>query len=153
MNKSDIQNTLHKIENAKHVTKKLVDNLESIAIFIASQMQSLGLNSVLSGRYVMEQLISMGVKDTSLYLKIPRTSDENEFTVRLLCNGLSSTRELSLLCGDYNAKYYKPNRQDALTFIADIPIILEELANCEKEDELTILDTLLKVIKSDNKAV
>lgn len=152
MNKSEIQNTLHKIENAKHVTKKLVDNLESIAIFIASQMQSLGLNSVLSGKYVMEQLISMGVKDTSLYLKIPGTSDENEFTVRLLCNGLSSTRELSLLCGDYNAKYYKPSRQDALTFIADIPIILEELANCEKEDELTILDTLLKVIKSDNKA-
>jgi hypothetical protein len=152
MNKSGIQNTLHSIENAKHVTKKLVDNLESIAIFIASQMQSLGLNSVLSGKYVMEQLISMGVKDTSLYLKIPGTSDENEFTVRLLCNGLSSTRELSLLCGDYNAKYYKPSRQDALTFIADIPIILEELANCEKEDELTILDTLLKVIKSDNKA-
>ncbi|MBA6231319.1 MULTISPECIES: hypothetical protein [unclassified Colwellia] len=152
MNKSGIQNTLHSIENAKHVTKKLVDNLESIAIFIASQMQSLGLNSVLSGKYVMEQLISMGVKDTSLYLKIPGTSDENEFSVRLLCNGLSSTRELSLLCGDYNAKYYKPSRQDALTFIADIPIILEELANCEKEDELTILDTLLKVIKSDNKA-
>jgi hypothetical protein len=160
MNKSGIQNTLHSIENAKHVTKKLVDNLESIAIFIASQMQSLGLNSVLSGKYVMElhilmhrdQLISMGVKDTSLYLKIPGTSDENEFTVRLLCNGLSSTRELSILCGDYNAKYYKPSRQDALTFIADIPIILEELANCEKEDELTILDTLLKVIKSDNKA-
>jgi hypothetical protein len=152
MNKSGIQNTLHSIENAKHVTKKLVDNLESIAIFIASQMQSLGLNSVLSGKYVTEKLISMGVKDTSLYLKIPGTSDENEFTVRLLCNGLSSTRELSILCGDYNAKYYKPSRQDALTFIADIPIILEELANCEKEDELTILDTLLKVIKSDNKA-
>jgi hypothetical protein len=152
MNKSEIENTLHRIKNAKNVTEKLVDSLELIAIFIASQMQSLGLTSVLSGKYVIDQLISMGVKDTSLYLKVPGTSDENEFTVRLLCNGLSSTRELSLLCGDYNAKYYKPNRQDALTFIADIPSILEELANCEKEDELSILDTLLKVINSNNKA-
>ncbi len=152
MNKSEIQNTLHKIGSAKKMTIKLVDNLESMSIFVASQMQSLGLTSLLSGKYVMKQLTSMGVKDISLYLKIPSTSYENEFTVRLLCNGLSSTRELSLLCGDFNAKYYKPNREDALTFIADIPIILEELASCEKEDELTIIDTLLKVINSDNKA-
>jgi hypothetical protein len=152
MNKSEIHNTLHRIKNAKNLTEKLVDNLELIAVFIASQMQSLGLTSVLSGKYVMEQLISTGIKDTSLYLKVPGTSDENEFTVRLLCNGLSSTRELSLLYGDYNAKYYKPNRQDALTFLADIPSILEELANCEKEDELSIINTLLKVINSNNKA-
>lgn len=146
MTKIEIQNTLLSIDNAKNMTKELIKKVQSTVNFIESQMIVLGVSTLLSNKYTLDSLYVSGSDDISLYLHIPCTEYRNEFTVRLCSDQISSTRELSLLYGNYSAKYYKPNRQDILKFIADVPQLLEELASYEKDVHSSIFNNLLEVI-------
>lgn len=151
MKVKELSNIISKIENAKYITDHLLYRTQKLAGFMCDQMESLGLNELLNGKYILNEVLA-GRQFFSLFSLKVTDNDFYEYPVNLMSNEVSSTRRMNFLAGDDNAKFYVPNRHDVLTFINDIPKIFAELANVDVEQNINLLDNILEVIDSHQTA-
>lgn len=148
----ELSKTISKLQDAKNVTDYFLYRTQRVAKFICAEMESLGLNELLNGKYVLNEVLACGQYFSLFSLQVKYNSDFFEFPVNLMSNEVSSNRKMNFFGGDYNAKYYVPNRHDLLTFINDLPEIFSELANQDVEQDINLLDNILEVIDSHQKA-
>ena len=134
MQNSELIKSIEKITEAKSVTEAFLERSSSIAEWIGNQMQDLGVQSVLDGKYKLHTVRSSVGADQSLY----RIIDEQYCTcmVRLDCKKLSAERETFYFWNDFSAAYQRPCRDDVIQLAKDAPAIIEELAACAVVPEL-----------------
>ncbi|WP_206483008.1 hypothetical protein [Thalassotalea sp. G2M2-11] len=147
----ELSKTISKLQDAKNVTDYFLYRTQKVAKFICEEMQTLGLNELLNGKYFLNEVFACGQSFSLLSLQVS-DNDFFEYPVNLMSNEVSSNRKMNFFGGDYNAKYYVPNRHDLLTFINDIPKIFAELADQNVENDIELLDCILEVIDSHQKA-
>lgn len=151
MKVKELSKIISKIEDAKYITDHLLYRIHKLAGFICEQMESLGIKNIFNGKYIINEVLAGDQSFTLFSLKVT-DNDFYEYSVNLMSNEVSSTRKLNFFGGDYNAKYYVPNRHDLFTFINDIPMLFNELANQDVELDVELLDSILEVIDSHQKA-
>lgn len=151
MKVKELHTTISRIEDAKNITQYFLHRTHKLTDFICDQMESLGLKELLNGKYVLNEVVACA-QSFSLFSLQVSDNDFFEYPVNLMSNEVSSTRKMNFFGGDYNAKYYVPNRHDLLTFTNDIPQIFDELANQNVEHDIELLDSILEVINSHQKA-
>lgn len=151
MTNPKIEKMLAKVEHAKYVTEKLVQTTKDIAEFISEQMQVVGINEILNGKYVINELRAY---EHSLLVLSLAVEDKhcNEFVVNLASNEVSSNREHSFWCDPVTGRYFLPTRHDVMTFVQDLPLIMNELANYGEDLDLKMFDEILGVMKKHNEA-
>ena len=133
MKLTELERNISEVEDAKYITDQLLYRVRKIAEFICGQMEELGLKEVMKGKYVVNEVLACGQSFSLFSLKVTDESDFYEYPVSLVSNEVSSTRKLKFFGGDYNAKFYLPNRHDVLMFIEDVPKIMADLASCDNE--------------------
>ena len=124
MNKDEILKSLEFIDKAIYLTKNVMYNSQVLCQELENKMLGLGVESVLGGKYILREIETSLIRDTSLYMKVGGSCGY----VMLDTKHISATRSESYLYDDFKATYNKPNRQDVMAFLQDIPNIIKELA-------------------------
>lgn len=135
MESKELVKLFDRIQNAKYLTSNLLTKTQDFAGYLASEMESLGVDSLMSGKYQLKTLRTSVAEDTSLYL---RTGEDLGYDMLYVCldvSKISAQREVAYLYGDFNAGYYRPNRSDIFEFSGDARALLTELASLEKMPE------------------
>lgn len=143
MNTSELNTVLTRIQNAKRCTESLLEKTQAFAQFIESQMEDLGVNSLMNGKYSLRTIRASVGTDTSLYLKTDVDCGYDWLYVRLDVSSIDAERDEYLLWGDFNARYNKPNRTDIFEFIKDADALLLELAELDNVPSTATLENAL----------
>lgn len=143
MKTSKIETLISRVQTAKRVTNKLAEQSQQFCNFVEEQMEDLGVNSLMNGKYELRTIRSSCGSDTSLYLKISGGYYSDDVWVTLDSQSISAERELRYLHGDYHCSYRAPSREDVLTFLGDAEAILEDLADMDKDLDLTLVQRVI----------
>ncbi|WP_172565569.1 hypothetical protein [Vibrio navarrensis] len=143
MNTQELNTVLTRIQNAKRCTESLLEKTKSFANFIQEQMEDLGVDRLMNGKYVLRTIRASVGSDTSLYLKTSVDCGYDWLYVCLDVSSIDAERDSYLLWGDYNASYNKPNRADIFEFIGDAETLLIELAELDKAPNTEVLEKSL----------
>lgn len=146
MNTQELSTVLTRIQNAKRCTGSLLEKTQAFAQFIVSQMQDLGVSSLMNGKYSLRTINGSVGRDTSVYLKTDTDCGYDWLYVCLDVSSIDAMRDSYHLWGDYRASYNKPNRADIFEFINDADALLIELAELDNAPNTDALDALDKVV-------
>ncbi|WP_025740893.1 hypothetical protein [Salinivibrio socompensis] len=144
MDTKELNAVLDRIQSAKRCTKPLLEKTKAFANFIEAQMDDLGVNRLMNGKYQLRTIRTSVGSDTSLYLKTDIDEGYDWLYVCLDVSNVDSDRDCFYLWGDFNAAYHRPNRDDIFEFIADAESLLFELADLEKTPNTEVLENALR---------
>lgn len=153
MKTSNILKLIDRISKAAYVTQSLIEKSQQFAEFMDEQMDNLGVNNLMSGKYSLITLTASAGSDTSLYMRYTCNFTCENLYVRLNTSEIDSQRDTRLLYGDFNASYNLPNRNDILNFLSDAEELLKELANLSNDIETPLIDIILNLSKEGDKNV
>ena len=133
-----VADKITKIENARINTASMLRHSKDLASWLCLQLTDLGISELLKGKYSVKEIKSSIRSDDYLFMHVG--TEYQDLDVLIETANISATREEAYMYSDYNASFNMPNRSDILEFVADLPAILDELANLQDPT-----DTLEKI--------
>lgn len=152
--KTNYHDMLVKLDGAQRVTSALVGRTNALAKMVRDKMEELGVSVLMGGKYIYDSVSCNQYNDiTSLLMRVTVSNgngwDECEYssgtiTVALDVDSVSPIREKRAFYPRelYSDTYRLPSRDDLMTFIADLPQLIEELAELATEESFPAIPEL-----------